>query len=307
MRKTVQTAARFEGVGLHSGASAQATVLPCRLGRGIRFLRTDVAEGTGELPARYDMVTDTRLCTKLSNGHGVSLGTVEHLMAALAGCGVTDALIEVDGPEVPIMDGSSALFVSGLLDAGLVAVAAMPRAIRILRPVRVEDGPRSAALLPAPQFGLRFAIEFPEPAIGAQQLRLSLTGDAFLAELADCRTFCRAGEVEVLRAMGLARGGSLENAIVVEGGKVLNPEGLRRADEFVRHKMLDAVGDLALAGAPIIGRYEGVRAGHEMTNRLLRALFAEPDAWAWARPVPGQLPVASGARPAAQALHAVAV
>ncbi|GMG83284.1 UDP-3-O-acyl-N-acetylglucosamine deacetylase [Paralimibaculum aggregatum] len=307
MRRTVKSAIEFEGVGLHSGATVRARIRPCHVGGGLRFRRIDVAQGEGDIPARYDLVTDTRLCTKLTNAAGVSLGTVEHVMAALAGSGVTDALIEVDGPEMPIMDGSSAPFVAGLLETGFMRVPAVPRAIRILRPVRVEDGDRSAALLPAPQLKLRFTIDFPEPAIGTQRLVLGLSGDAFVSELAECRTFCRAGEVEALRRMGLARGGSLANAIVVDGGRVLNPEGLRRADEFVRHKMLDAVGDLALAGAPIIGAYEGVRAGHEMTNRLLHALFAAQDAWEWTRPLPGQLPAASGARLPAMPLEAVAV
>ncbi len=307
MRRTVAETASFDGHGLHGGAPARATVRPCRYGQGLRFRRTDLPAGTGDIPARRDRVVDTTLCTKLANAEGATLSTVEHLMAALAACGVTDALIEVDGPEVPILDGSAAPFVAGLLEAGFAAVPAMPRAIRILRAVEVADGPRRAALLPAREFGMRYLVDFPEPAIGRQRLMLSLTGDAAIAELAECRTFCRAREVAALRAMGLAKGGSLENAIVVDGAEVLNPEGLRRPDEFVRHKMLDAVGDLALAGAPILGRYEAERGGHEMTVRLLHALFERPEAWEWTRPAAGQTLCASGRVPPRGRVDAVAV
>lgn len=254
---------------------------PAPAGHGILFRRTDVALDTGDIPARWDHVVDTRLCTRLGNEHGASVGTVEHLMAALAGCGVTDALISLAGPEVPIMDGSAAPFVAALLRAGIVETGRPCRAIRVREHVTVEQDGKRAELLPANHFEMDFAIEFDDPAIGAQRSALTLVDGAFVEELGECRTFGRLCEVEQLRAMGLARGGSLQNAIVVDRGRVLNPEGLRRADEFVRHKMLDAVGDLALAGAPIVGRYVAHRGGHEMTNRLLRALFARPEAWSW--------------------------
>jgi UDP-3-O-[3-hydroxymyristoyl] N-acetylglucosamine deacetylase len=177
------------------------------------------------------------------------------------------------------MDGSSRAFVAGFAEVGLVRSGRMRRAIQIVEPVEVEADGRYAALFPAPAFSLRFEIAFDDPAIGRQEIDLAMSGDAFAEELAECRTFGQLAEVEQLRRIGLARGGSLENAIVIDRGRVLNVGGLRRADEFVRHKVLDAVGDLALAGAPIIGRYEGVKAGHEMTNRLLRALFDRPSAW----------------------------
>ncbi|MGF1446178.1 MAG: UDP-3-O-acyl-N-acetylglucosamine deacetylase [Pikeienuella sp.] len=294
MRRTVASSVRFGGIGLHGGVAATAAVRPCRLGRGIRFRRVDLPVGTGDIAAHHSNIIDTQLCTRLGNAQGATLGTVEHLMAALAGLGITDALIEVDGPEIPIMDGSARPFVAGLLAAGFDGAVGAPRALRILETVEVVDGDRRAALRPAPAFSASYEIEFPEPAIGRQTLALELTGDAVITELADCRTFCRAGEVVQLRAMGLAKGGSLENAIVVEGGAVLNAGGLRRADEFVRHKMLDAVGDLALAGAPVIGHYEGVKAGHEMTAQLLRALFDRPETWEWVRPAIGEVPHASG-------------
>ena len=204
-------------------------------------------------------------------------------MAALAGCGISDAEITLDGPEVPIMDGSSVAFVQGFARAGTKELDHPLQAIRVLRPVRVEQDGKIAELSPADRFGMDFLIDFADPAIGVQSLSATLTNGAFVSQLSDCRTFGHLREVEHLRKMGLARGGSLQNAIVVDNGRVLNPEGLRRPDEFVRHKMLDAVGDLALAGAPIIGRYRGIKAGHEMTNRLLRELFARPEAWTFDR------------------------
>jgi UDP-3-O-[3-hydroxymyristoyl] N-acetylglucosamine deacetylase len=286
--RTLRAGVVFNGVGLHGGQSVSMQVGPAPAGHGILFRRTDLAPGTGDIPARWDLVVDTRLCTRLGNEHGASVGTVEHLMAALAGCGVTDALVSLAGPEVPIMDGSAAPFVSAFLRAGVVETGRPCRGIRVRERVAVEQDGKWAELSPANRFEMDFAIEFDDPAIGAQRHALALVNGAFVSELVDCRTFGHLGEVEQLRAMGLARGGSLQNAIVVDRGRVLNPEGLRRPDEFVRHKMLDAVGDLALAGAPIVGRYVAYRGGHEMTNRLLRTLFARPDSWCWVDLRPGQ-------------------
>jgi UDP-3-O-[3-hydroxymyristoyl] N-acetylglucosamine deacetylase len=286
--RTVRSSVAFNGLGLHGGQAVTMQVGPAPAGHGILFRRTDLAPGTGDIPARWDHVVDTRLCTRLGNEHGASVGTVEHLMAALAGCGVTDALVTLAGPEVPIMDGSAAPFVAALLRAGVVETGRRCRAIRIRETVIVEQDGKRAELRPGNRFEMAFAIEFDDPAIGAQRHALPLVDGAFVDELGDCRTFGHLGEVEQLRAMGLARGGSLKNAIVVDRGRVLNPEGLRRPDEFVRHKMLDAVGDLALAGAPIVGRFVAHRGGHEMTNRLLRALFARPEAWSWIDLRPGQ-------------------
>jgi UDP-3-O-[3-hydroxymyristoyl] N-acetylglucosamine deacetylase len=246
---------------------------------GIRFRRVDVTDRDNLIAARWDRVTDTRLCTLLSNEAGVSVGTVEHLMAALAGTGVTHALVEIDGPEVPIMDGSALRFVRAILRAGLAPLPGPLTAIRILKPVRFAEGDVSAGLVPAPTLSIDFTIDFADAAIGRQDRQLSMVNGAFVHELADCRTFCRRQDVEFMQANGLALGGSLDNAVVVDGDRVLNPGGLRRSDEFVRHKMLDALGDLALAGAPILGAYRGIRAGHGATNRLLRTLFATPDAF----------------------------
>ncbi|MGG7564814.1 UDP-3-O-acyl-N-acetylglucosamine deacetylase [Rhodovulum sp. DZ06] len=281
MQTTVRGALTFDGIGLHSGRPARLRVLPASGEYGIWFKRMDVVGADPMVPAAWDRVTDTRLCTLVSNADGVTVSTVEHLMAALAACGVDNALIEIDGPEIPIMDGSSVEFVRAIRARGLRDVAGEARRIRILKTVEVADGDRVARLEPTGGDSLEidFVIAFDDAAIGVQSERLDIAGRAFDRELMDCRTFCRAAEVEALRKMGLAQGGSLENAVVVDGDKVLNPEGLRRPDEFVRHKMLDAVGDLALAGAPILGRYVGRKAGHEMNNKILRALFARPDAW----------------------------
>lgn len=278
MQTTLKRAITLVGMGLHSGRPARLVLRPASEG-GIRFRRVDVTDRDNLITARYDHVTDTRLCTLVSNEAGVSVGTVEHLMAALAGTGITHAEIEIDGPEVPIMDGSSQRFVTAILRAGLAPVAGPLQAIRILKPVRDVQGDVVAELAPADSLSIDFEIDFPDGAIGHQARALSMVNGAFVHELADCRTFCRRQDVETMQANGLALGGSLDNAVVVDGERVLNPGGFRRTDECVRHKMLDALGDLYLAGAPILGAYRGVRAGHGATNRLLRRLFATPDAF----------------------------
>jgi UDP-3-O-[3-hydroxymyristoyl] N-acetylglucosamine deacetylase len=278
MQTTLKGETTLVGMGLHSGRPARLGLRPA-IGGGIRFHRVDVTDRDNVIPARFDLVSDTRLCTVLTNAAGVSVSTVEHLMAALAGTGVTHAIIEIDGPEVPIMDGSALRFVQAILRAGLRNLGGAGRAIRILAPVREVQGDASAEIAPAPMLSIDFEIDFPDAAIGRQARALALVNGAFVHELSDCRTFCRHADIEAMRSAGLALGGSLDNAVVVEGDRVLNPGGFRRADECVRHKMLDAVGDLALAGAPILGAYRGVRAGHGLTNRLLRRLFATEGAW----------------------------
>ena len=281
MQRTLARSVGLTGVGLHGGAPARLALRPAPADAGIVFCRIDVADRDQRIPARWDRVSDTRLNTTISNAEGVSVSTVEHLMAALAAAGVDNALIDIDGPEIPIMDGSAAPFLRAIERVGLVDLDAPRRAIRILREVSVRRGDATASLSPGERFEIGFSIEFAEPVIGAQSGELAVDGESFARELADCRTFGRLAEIEHLRKIGLALGGGLHNAIVVDGARVLNPEGLRRPDEFVRHKMLDVVGDLALAGAPILGRYEGARAGHEVTNLLLRALFADASAWEW--------------------------
>ena len=290
MRRTVNNAVRFRGIGLHGGQPVALTVAPAAAQTGIVFRRTDAGPAARPIPALYDFVKDTHLCTGLANGDGLAVGTVEHLMAALAGCGISDAWIAVDGPEVPIMDGSAVAFVREFMRVGIRDLGVPCRAIRVLEPVSVRMEGRVAELAPAPRFEMDFSVSFADPAIGRQSKRLVLTGSAFVSELSDSRTFGCLADVEMLRRMGLGRGGGLQNAVIVDNGRILNPGGLRHPDEFVRHKMLDAVGDLALAGAPIIGRYTGIKAGHEMSNLLLRKLFSCPEAWTWCELRPGQGP-----------------
>ena len=278
MQTTLKTDVIFEGTGLHSGEAVRVVLHPAAANSGIVFRRTDVT-GRPKLPALFADVIVSPLNTRLSNAEGVTVSTIEHLMAALAGCGVHNALIDIDGPEVPILDGSAAAFVRGIVAAGLSRLSAPLRAIEILRDVEVSEGGATAKLSPATTLQIEFDIEFPDAAIGKQQKTLNMANGAFVRELCDSRTFCRSSDVAAMHANGLALGGSIENAVVVDGEKVLTPGGLRHADEAVRHKMLDALGDLYTAGAPILGRYTGSRAGHAMTNKLLRALFDQPDAW----------------------------
>ncbi|WP_299363335.1 UDP-3-O-acyl-N-acetylglucosamine deacetylase [uncultured Paracoccus sp.] len=280
MQVTLARATEFRGVGLHSGAPARLVLRPAPAGHGIVFLRTDLGPNA-RIPARWDAVVPSRLCTLVQGDDGATVSTIEHLMAALAGTGVHNVLAELDGPEVPILDGSAAPFVSSILKAGLVRQAAPLAAIRVLRPVEVREGLAFARLTPADHLEMSFSIDFADAAIGRQDKRLDLANGAFVRELMDSRTFCRLTDVEAMQSNGLALGGTYFNAVVVDGDRVLSPGGLRHRDEAVRHKMLDAVGDLALAGAPLLARYTGNRAGHALTNRLLRALFADPDAWEW--------------------------
>ena len=280
MQTTIRSAVTFTGTGLHSGRRARMTVHPASAEYGIWFRRADVIGRDAMVQAHWSAVENARLCTEIANAHGVRVSTIEHLMAALAGCGIHNALIEIDGPEVPILDGSAAPFAAAFLARGVRELDAPLRCFEVLKPVEVRDGAAVARLEPAETLEIDFEIDFADPAIGRQRKRLSMANGAFLRELSDCRTFCRQADVDAMLAQGLALGGTPgENAVVFDGDRVVSPGGLRRADEPVRHKMLDALGDLALAGAPILGRYTGSRAGHAMTNRLLRALFADPTAY----------------------------
>ena len=279
MQNTLKSAVTFMGKGLHSGAEVRMVLRPAAANFGVWFRRTDILTGDALVPARWDAVVASKLCTLVANTSGVTVSTIEHLMAALAGLALHNCLIEIDGPEVPILDGSSVAFVTGILRHGILAQSAPVRAIRVLKAVEVREGQALARLEPSDMLEIDFRIDFAEPAIGRQARRLNMSNGAFVRELADSRTFCRQSDVDEMRARGLAQGGSLENAVVFDGDRVLTPGGLRHADEPVRHKMLDALGDLSLAGGPVLGRYTGVRAGHAMTNRLLRLLFSTPGAW----------------------------
>lgn len=276
---TLAKTAVFEGVGIHSGAAVRVEVRPAEPGAGIVFLRTDVDGRDGAVPARGEAVCQTRLGTVIANADGVTVSTVEHLMAALSALAIDNAVVALDGPEVPIMDGSSQPFIEALDRAGRRPQAAERLYLEVLETVEVVEDDKRVTLSPSDRFEMAFEILFDSPAIGRQRIDLDIDEQSFRRELADCRTFGFLHEVEALRAAGFARGGSLDNVVVIDNDAVLNPEGLRRPDEFVRHKALDAVGDLYLLGAPLIGRYDGLYAGHGLNNAIVRALKARPTAW----------------------------
>lgn len=277
-QQTIAHAMTCTGVGLHSGHPVNVALRPAATGTGIVFRRVDLGV---DIVARFDAVSDTRLCTVLASAEraDVVVGTVEHLMAALSASEIANIVVEVDGPELPVLDGSAEPWLF-LLDCAGREVQETPRTeIEILRAVRVTEGEAFAELRPggAGYLDLSVAIEFPAAAIGRQSLSLAMTPGAF-REVARARTFAQTHEIAGLRAAGLAKGGSLDNAVVVDGPAVMNPAGLRMRDEFVRHKLLDAVGDLALGGA-LRGRFVGWRSGHALNNRVLRALFADAANW----------------------------
>ena len=255
------------------------TLHPAEPDSGIVFRRTDVAGRGARVPAVLPCVSDSTLCTTLCNGEGAKVSTVEHLMAALSGCDIDNVMIDLDGPEVPIMDGSAAPFVFLIECSGIAEQQAPRKAIRILKPVEVREGERMASLTPADGFSISFEIDFPSPAVARQSCSFAISNGSFKTHLCRARTFGFVHELEQLRAWGLARGGSLQNAIVVSGDRVLNEGGLRYDNEFVRHKTLDSMGDLYLLGAPLIGHFRGLRSGHALNHRLLRELLDNEDAW----------------------------
>ena len=278
-QRTVRGSAECSGVGVHSGAPVTMRLCPAPEHTGIVFVRTDLKNGARRIPARWDCVVDTQLCTVVGNASGAKVATIEHLMAALYAYGIDNAVIEIDGPEVPVMDGSADAFVFLIEMAGIVAQAAPRRVIEVLKPVTVRHGDSYASLVPASDSHYSFDIAFAQAPINRQSYDFTLAADSFKSELSRARTFGFYEDVDRLRKMGLARGGSLENAIVIKDDKILNEDGLRYGDEFVRHKLLDAVGDLALAGAVIHGHFQGHCSGHALNNELLRALFADATAW----------------------------
>jgi UDP-3-O-[3-hydroxymyristoyl] N-acetylglucosamine deacetylase len=251
---------------------------PAPAGAGVSFVRTDLA-GDNRIPARAEAVIRTQLGTVIGNDAGAEVSTIEHLMSAFAALGVDNVVVELDGPELPIMDGSAAPFVRLIDRAGLKRQDAPRRYIEIVEPIEIVDGDKRVALTPAARFEMAFEIAFASAAIGDQRIDIVLDEAAFRDELAESRTFGFLHEVEALRKAGLARGGSMDNCLVIDGDELMNPDGLRISDEFVRHKALDALGDLYLLGAPVIGRFEGVLAGHTLNNALARALLARPEAW----------------------------
>ena len=283
MQQTIERPAMCAGIGVHSGEKARLVLKPAPAGTGVVFRRTDLGVRNADILAHAANVSDTQLGTTISNEDGISVAVVEHLMAAICGVGIDNLIVEIDGPEVPIMDGSSAVYCELLMQAGMKAQSTPRRRIRILETVEIVEGPKRATLSPSPDthLTLRARIEYDNNVIGIQQMALRLAPGMFARNLAFARTYGFARDVEMLRGMGLARGGSLDNAVVVDGEEIMNPEGLRIEDEFVRHKMLDAVGDLMLAGAPIAGAYDAVQPGHALNNKLVRKLLDTPEAWCW--------------------------
>jgi len=279
-QRTVKEMVKTTGVGLHSGNKVTLIIKPAPVHSGIILVRTDL-EPAVLIPATADQVRETTMCTALVNDDGVRISTIEHLFAALAGLGIDNALIEVDAPEIPIMDGSASPWVFLLQSVGLQEQSAAKKYLRIKDTVRVEDGDKWAELKPFNGFRVDFAIDFnhPEIARSQQHVVMDFSTSAFVRDISRARTFGFMRDIEYLRANNLALGGSMDNAVVLDEYKVLNPDGLRYEDEFVKHKILDAFGDLYVAGHAIVGEFCAFKTGHALNNQLVRALLAQQDAW----------------------------
>lgn len=272
-RNTLAREISFSGTALHAGTPVTMTLSPAQAGQGVVFRRTD--KGGAKIPARYDLVGETKLGTVIEKD-GVSVGVIEHLMAAVAGAELDDLTVMLDGPEPPILDGDALSYLTRIAEAGLKAQAVSRQAIKISREVRVTEREASAALHPAESLSYDFLLEYDAPAIGRQTFSFAFSPANFVQAIAPARTFGFLKDMETLNRMNLARGASLDNTLALDDTGVINKDRQRFADEFVRHKILDAIGDMALAGAPLIARFEGVRSGHGLNNRLLRALFQDP-------------------------------
>ncbi|MCL2468989.1 MAG: UDP-3-O-acyl-N-acetylglucosamine deacetylase [Alphaproteobacteria bacterium] len=290
-QKTLRGTVQCTGIGVHAGESATLRLLPAEPDTGIVFVRTDLKNGARSIKAQWDNVVETRLCTVIGNRYGSKVATIEHLMAALRAADVDNVIVEVDGPEVPIMDGSADSFVFLIDMAGVMVQDAPRRELVVLKPVEVKADGKHVALLPAEESQFDVSISFASALIQTQRYAFTLSQNGFKNEISRARTFGFYDDVEKMRALGFMRGGSLDNAIVVRDETVVNEGGLRFADEFVRHKLLDAIGDLFLAGAPIRGLFKGSCGGHTMHNKLLRALFADETAWVW-QEAPALIPAA---------------
>lgn len=280
LQRTLRQAISATGVGLHSGERVKLTLLPAAPDSGIVFRRTDLP-GSEDVKVDPSLVNDTRLSSTLVTPTGVRVGTIEHLMSAFAGLGIDNLVVEVTAAEMPIMDGSAAPFIYLLQSAGIVEQAVPKRFIRVLKPVEVRDGDKWVRLEPYDGFKVELAIEFNHPAFNRapQTVEIDFSRRSYIDEISRARTFGFMHEVEYMRQHGLGLGGSLDNAIVIDDEYVLNPEGLRFPDEFVRHKILDAIGDLYIVGHPLIAAFSGRKSGHALNNQLLRVLLATPGAW----------------------------
>jgi UDP-3-O-[3-hydroxymyristoyl] N-acetylglucosamine deacetylase len=282
---TIAAAVDFAGVGVHSGRSVNLRLLPAPADSGVRFVRTDLPRFVGPIPALHERTTSTELATVLGDPEVGAVSTVEHVMATLYGLGVDNCLVEIDGPETPILDGSAAEFVAGIDAVGVVELDEPRRYIEVLKPVRVESGDQFGELSPFDGFRVDVEIAFEADVIGRQRVVIDVTPDSFRRDLSRARTFGFMRDVERLWGAGYALGASLDNTVVVGEGAVVNAEGLRWRDEFVRHKALDAVGDLALAGMPLLGAFRSSRGGHRLNAKVLAALLADPTAWRIVEPL----------------------
>lgn len=281
-QKTLASSVSCTGIGVHSNKPATLTIHPAAADSGYVFLRTDLPEGSRRIPARWDTVTDTSMCTVVSNAHGASVSTIEHVVAALAGCGIHNALLEIDGPEIPIMDGSSSHFVALLEKASVRTQRKLVRTIKVLKPIEVALGKSHAILKPSHE--AKFTMHFnANGRLNDQSWSMVYYPDSddFGDLISAARTFGFYEDAEYLWSKGICLGSSLENAVVIKDGRVMNEEGLRFDDEFIRHKMLDLIGDLALAGAPLLGHLTISNSGHSLNNQLLRALLADETAWSY--------------------------
>lgn len=284
LQHTISNPAVCVGIGVHTGARVRLSIRPAPTGTGIVFVRTDEKGRDSRIPATADCVASTNLGTTLRNAAGAEIATVEHFLAACAGLEIDNLIVDCDGPELPILDGSSAQFVQLLLSAGTKEQPAARRSIEIIERIAVASGDKSASLEPADRAEFDVTIRYKDAPIGVQRRRYFPGRDAFLHEIADARTYGFLSDVEKLHAIGRGLGASYENTVVIDGGRVVNDDGLRFEDEFVRHKILDAIGDLALAGAPILGRYTADQPGHALNVKLVQALLETPRAWRWAPP-----------------------
>jgi UDP-3-O-[3-hydroxymyristoyl] N-acetylglucosamine deacetylase len=280
-QKTLGKAVHLDGIGVHGGQKAVVTLHPAEANHGIVFRRVDIAGPNNLIPARWDQVVNTNLCTVIGSDAGLTISTVEHLMAALAGCEIDNVLVDIDGPEAPIMDGSSAPFVDLIVSAGSRSQDAPRRALQIQQAIEIDDGHKHLSIQPHKYLSVDFQLEFENSGLASGHLAVNLVNGTFNKSISPARTFGFRSDIEALQAAGYGLGGSLDNALVVDGETILNEGGLRFKDEFVRHKILDCVGDFYLAGGPVLGQIKAIRAGHALNNALLRKIFATPGACRW--------------------------
>ncbi len=272
-QKTLKNKIVFSGIGLHSGVHAKVEVLPQPVNKGITFIRKDI-KNNNKIRAIWSNVSSTRLCTTIENKHNVSVSTIEHLMSALSGMHIDNALIEIDGPEVPIMDGSSKVFVELIEKVKLIEQNSQRKILKVIKEIKVENNESYAKIIPHKEFSVDFEIEFDSHLINKQSCHLQLINGNYKSDISKARTFGFEEDVNYLRSNGFALGGNLDNAVVVGKDKILNKEGLRYKDEFVRHKILDSIGDLYLAGYPVQGYFYGKKSGHFLNNELLKKLLS---------------------------------